>query len=273
MEFGLNTYLNISITKNNIRKVNYQYNIMRSLHEIREYFQQGADVEIRKVLATLDLRDVVSSCTTHLPFRYTSHATTTGFSSSSSSSSSSVSRSVEGSYVSALPNIGHSLNLRSLKQSLGLAETTADTDMIALIEIFQEHKAKLSYLHIGSHYKLKKEGGCSSSSSRPSASSEENLFDDFLLGSLLNADEVFYAEYVSELADFLQAERLALLDCIIELTALARQNSAPEKPVLNGSHASGAGSILGGNGELKTADERNKKAIEDAMRGLEKIQQ
>lgn len=142
--------------------------------------------------------------------------------------------------------------------------------MIALIETFQEHKAKTVYLHVGSHYKLKKEGGSSSSSSRPSVSGPEDLFDDFLLGSLLNADETFYKGYVSELSDFLQAERCALLDCLIELTLLAQQNSAPEKAVINGSHASGAGSILGG-GELKTIEERNHKAVEDAMTGLEKL--
>jgi hypothetical protein len=57
----------------------------------------------------------------------------------------------------------------------------------------------------------------------------------------------------------------------VELCALAQQNSAPEKPVLNGSHASGAGSILGGSSEQKTVEERNRKAVEDAMKGLEKL--
>jgi hypothetical protein len=87
-----------------------------------------------------------------------------------------------------------------MKQELGLADTTAENELIALIETFQEHKAKISYLHVGSHYKLKKEGSSSSSSSSARThESSENLFDDFLLGSLLNADDVFYVEYVSEL--------------------------------------------------------------------------
>lgn len=79
---------------------------MRSLHDIREYLQQGADVGIRSVLETLDLRDVVSSCTTHLPYTYN----TSGAARSSSSSS----------YSCNLANLAQTLDLRKLKQELGL---------------------------------------------------------------------------------------------------------------------------------------------------------